>query len=343
MPASILPVPSLVALALACLAAAPASAQLIHHYPFAADASDAAGSEDGTLEFEATVAGGVLTLDGMNDYVQFGPQIVPNSAPFSVAFFARQDPPVQSTFIEWISQGLSGPDGFYVGYSPGTAEIRLADNFGWTGVIFPVDGEFHHVAVTADGSVNRLYLDGVERASFAGAFDTTTAGTGTRLGRQFNVNGEYFRGDMDEVRIYAEALEACDIAELAAASGTPPWSSLGFGLAGLNGVPQLAGTGTLVAGSPGSLDLSGARELANAFLFVSLACNPTPFKGGVLVTVPFVQLFDLDTNTFGAVSLPFSWPSGLPGGTALHFQFAIQDADALKGVALSNALKAVQP
>ena len=52
------------------------------------------------------------------------------------------------------------------------------------------------------------------------------------------------------------------------------WTDLGFGLAGVAGVPELAGTGTLVAGSAGALELVNAAPSAPALLFVSFTSTP---------------------------------------------------------------------
>jgi len=38
-----------------------------------------------------------------------------------------------------------------------------------------------------------------------------------------------------------------------------------------------------------------------------------------------------------------SFPAGVPSGTQLFFQCAVQDAGAVKGAALSNALQATTP
>jgi hypothetical protein len=49
------------------------------------------------------------------------------------------------------------------------------------------------------------------------------------------------------------------------------------------------------------------------------------------------------TSPTGGVPLVWTaWPSGL-SGLELYFQYAIQDAGAIKGTALSNALKAAVP
>jgi Protein of unknown function (DUF642) len=124
---------------------------------------------------------------------------------------------------------------------------------------------------------------------------------------------------------------------------TPVFSDAGAGLAGLNGVPLLTGTGTLAAGSAGSLSLTSARPSSPAILFISVASTPTPFKGGTLIPVPALLTVSLFTNGGGGLLLPFLWPSGMPPETSIYFQYAIQDAAAIHGVALSNGLRGITP
>jgi hypothetical protein len=122
------------------------------------------------------------------------------------------------------------------------------------------------------------------------------------------------------------------------------WTDLGFGLAGAGGVPALVGSGTLVPGSPGTLTLGGAAPSATAFLFLSFTNTPTPFKGGTLVPVPVALTIPMVTNIAGGIPLAWaSWPGGLPPGTTLYLQYAIADAGAPVGTALSNALKGTTP
>jgi hypothetical protein len=119
-----------------------------------------------------------------------------------------------------------------------------------------------------------------------------------------------------------------------------PWTSAGSGLAGVAGVPTLVGTGSLRKGSAGSLTLSNAAPSALAVLFVSLSSVPSPFKCGTLVPVPISFQLPLITSGAGGISLPWaSWPGGLSGLT-LYFQYAIQDAAAVCGVAISTAERA---
>ena len=135
----------------------------------------------------------------------------------------------------------------------------------------------------------------------------------------------------------------CDIDAIAAVHEVPTWTDLGSGLAGVNGIPSLAGTGTLAAGSSCSLALTSARPSAPALLFVAFASVPTPFKGGVLLATPATLTLPLATNGAGAILLPFVCPSGLPAHFPLWFQYAVQDAAAIHGASLSTALRGLTP
>jgi hypothetical protein len=123
----------------------------------------------------------------------------------------------------------------------------------------------------------------------------------------------------------------------------PVWTHLGSALAGVAGLPQLSGTGTLVAGDPMSLSLVNAAPSASTLLFVAVSSTPTPFKGGTLVPVPPLTALPFATSASGSIQIPVAaWPPGA-SGLDLFIQYAIQDASAVKGVALSNALHADVP
>jgi len=49
------------------------------------------------------------------------------------------------------------------------------------------------------------------------------------------------------------------------------------------------------------------------------------------------------TDAFGGLPLPFTWPAGVPPGTPIWFQYAVQDAAAPHGASLSNALMGITP
>src|SRR5678816_2036966 len=121
------------------------------------------------------------------------------------------------------------------------------------------------------------------------------------------------------------------------------WKDLGHGLAGSFGIPKLVGQGTLKAGSPGSLELTGANPSKLAVLFIGATANPTLFKGGLLVPVPVSTLFLLFTSPTGAITVGWSSWKLMPPGTDWFFQYGIVDVAGPAGASLSNAVRALQP
>lgn len=122
------------------------------------------------------------------------------------------------------------------------------------------------------------------------------------------------------------------------------WTDLGSALAGAGGDPLLTGTGDLSDGSANSVDLTGAASTAFSALFIGIDPNtPAAFKGGTLVPVPTFKAFFANTSGTGEILLPFVWPAGAPSGFNVYVQWAITDAGAINGVALSNALQGTTP
>lgn len=181
-----------------------AAATLVHEYGFNdGTANDSVGSLNGTLVNGATVSGGTLQLDGVNDYVQLSGYAIPTGgADFSIAI--RAAAVAQSySYTEIISQGSSGsnPFGFYIGSQPG-GTFRLTDQYGASGVSFPTDGVFRTFVLTSgDTYGTKFYVDGVNVFTNA-ELDLRSGGTNTRIGRQFGTLSEYFKGSIDFVKIY---------------------------------------------------------------------------------------------------------------------------------------------
>jgi hypothetical protein len=122
------------------------------------------------------------------------------------------------------------------------------------------------------------------------------------------------------------------------------WVDQGCALAGAAGAPLLTGDGPLSAGSSNSVALSGAATSALAGLFVGLEGGSAAFKGGTLKPIPPLIAGQLaTTNPGGEISLTLVVPPGIPACTEIWIQWAIQDAGAIKNVALSNALMGVTP
>lgn len=126
-------------------------------------------------------------------------------------------------------------------------------------------------------------------------------------------------------------------------AGAGAWTDEGFALAGIAGDPVLLGDGSLLPSSGNLLALSSAAPSATSAVLAGAFSNPLPFKGGTLV--PATQIVvPVVTGASGTLALPFHMPAaGVPSGTELWVQIAIQDAAAVNGVALSNAVRGLVP
>ncbi len=128
--------------------------------------------------------------------------------------------------------------------------------------------------------------------------------------------------------------------------GTPvyePWATLGAGLAGFAGVPELVGAGTLTAVSAFQLSLGCGNAFAPVALVVGVSALNAPFKGGTLVPNPDLIVFGLSTDNRGELVIPATWPAGVPASTPVYLQAWITDAAGPVGFAASNGAVGTTP
>lgn len=119
------------------------------------------------------------------------------------------------------------------------------------------------------------------------------------------------------------------------------WRSLDGALAGSAGVPHLEGTASPRSAAPVTLEVS--RGLANAptWLIGGVSRINLPLFGGVLVPAPDLLLGGFTLSTSGRLSLPLTWPVGLPPAFEITFQAWIADPAAAFGFSASNGLAGV--
>jgi hypothetical protein len=121
------------------------------------------------------------------------------------------------------------------------------------------------------------------------------------------------------------------------------WNNLGSALGGGAGEPLLSGTGPLLAGSSGALELAHATPGSVAVLAIAGTATPVPLFCGTFVAWPPVGIVALPVDSIGMTALPWSsWSAGLSGASLL-LQIGLLDPLAPCGVAFSNALRADVP
>jgi hypothetical protein len=262
-------------------------------------------------------------------------------------------------FDDGNGPALYAGGGFLTAGTGSAPHIAKWNGTGWSGLASGFDKQVFAITVFDDGSGPALYASGSFATATGVPMNALAKWTGTVWSSLANgvsggglpsVNALAIFDDGGGPALFAggnfTGSPAGDshLAKWGGCSAPPtPWTDLGSGLAGASGVPQLNGLGDLVAGTPGSLGLANAAPSAVATLFVSTSSTPTSFKGGTLLTVPILLTLPLSSDALGELLLPWAaWPSGL-SGVSLFFQFGIQDGAAVKGVALSNALRADVP
>ena len=101
--------------------------------------------------------------------------------------------------------------------SAGNNDIRWW--WGYQDYYYPHQGSWHHLAITKDceNDVERIYYDGKMQASFTPVPAKTMAGIETL--KLFTNNGgnwsDYFRGKLDDIKIYDRALTSQEIQRIA--------------------------------------------------------------------------------------------------------------------------------
>jgi len=211
---------------------------LVAYYSFTGNANDDSGNNNPGM-----VTGAVLTndqfgvpnsayyFDGSSAYIQvpYNQSFDVTPSGFTVASWFKADPAQidPSGIYDLIdkSHGSNGTfddrAGWAVQFFNGNAShfaVGTGTDFSWkaAGSNDPLlDNKWHHITGTFEGSLIKIYIDGVLKNTFTLAPGETPV-SNTRdlfIGRHYAL-GRYFRGAIDEVRIYNRALADSEVALL---------------------------------------------------------------------------------------------------------------------------------
>jgi len=200
------------------------------HLPLNSNANDASGNgRHGRLVGGAAwgagrvAAQGALQLDGRDGHVALPDGVLSALGDFTIAVWVNWDKSVVNTRIF----DFGSTDVAYLALGPrdGNDRIRFmaSHNQFWAEekVIAPTalpTGRWVHVAITLAGKIGTLYVDGLPVATQDGVWMAPCQfGQTTRnwLGRSQYSGDPYFKGRMQDFRVYSGALGAMAIAQLA--------------------------------------------------------------------------------------------------------------------------------
>jgi steroid delta-isomerase-like uncharacterized protein len=204
----------------------PGSEGLVAYYPLDAGASDASGNGlDGVVMGDTRltdgIIGGAMEFDGDGDYIEVAHNaLLDITGPISLSLWIRpdaEDPEGQGTETAPMAKAFSTANpswSWQVRYGWGSAKPYMAFTFNtspraWAYVNQNLaQGEWHHIACSADGETLTAYLNGQ-------ATESTPMGAITSSPTPVLIGSDGWScdwiGAIDEVRIYNRALSAGEI------------------------------------------------------------------------------------------------------------------------------------
>jgi hypothetical protein len=149
-----------------------------------------------------------LEFDGTNDVVVASNTVgVPSgNSPFTMEALIKPDPanPI-GTIMTWGNRGTANEStGFRLNGSGQLFHYWWANDIGVTAGNL-VDGAWHHVAATYDGTTRSIYVDGVLVGSDTPGAHNAVMANGLSVGGAFisgTTQEEMYKGGMDEVRVW---------------------------------------------------------------------------------------------------------------------------------------------
>jgi len=185
-------------------------------------AHDSSGNgNDGTIYGASRVDGKFengLSFNGDSDYVLVSDdESLDISDEITVAAWFKTDT-VHDGSIVWKDYGTYNPvyGIAYFGQSYGQITGRITDSDGTTHSLafnFTADGDWHFIVLRYDGAYQKLFLDGVEKASEFWSGSIATSAYDLVIGSRVLVP-IYFDGVIDNVQIYDRALSLSEISDL---------------------------------------------------------------------------------------------------------------------------------
>jgi fibronectin type 3 domain-containing protein len=180
--------------------------------------------------------GNALSFDGSNDLV-----FIPGSSSLNVSSGMTLEAWIYPTVTQsgWRTILQREVDAYFLNASTDAGPLRPGGGGTFNGAVSSLSGPtaspvnaWTHVALTYDGSILRLYVNGTQVATRSISGSVQTNSSPLRIGGN-SPYGEYFNGRIDEVRVYNRALTQTEIQSdmntpIGPADITPPTTPSGL-------------------------------------------------------------------------------------------------------------------
>lgn len=192
--------------------------------------SSGSGNNGSMTNFAATSTvvtpgklGQALKFDGTNDIVTT-PQLSTGTGPFSISAWVKVDDLAGKSFnngvaiIAHFNNDLAGDFALSItsGYSVSFLNNRTGGNDpageSETSANVVSKNKWAHVVAVWDGSVNKIYVDGINKTFTSSSWGDW--GTESGLGRLANLGLYHYKGLMDDVRVYNRVLSSLEVRQL---------------------------------------------------------------------------------------------------------------------------------
>jgi len=214
----------------------PSNSAMVLYLPFNGNAYDSSYySNDGTL-YGPTLTTGVdgtpnsaYSFDGVSDYIEIANDTSLNPDYITLAAWVNaQDAPShtpdiirKSTFADASNEQyllrLTNSNYPQAGIKTGNSCAYEGTNWDFCNSSSSISlSSWHFIVSTFDGTNLRLYIDGVFNNSYSLTTPDvlTKCGSDLRIGLAWSNYPNYYKGIIDEVRIYNRALTSCEISNL---------------------------------------------------------------------------------------------------------------------------------
>ncbi|MCK4294226.1 MAG: LamG domain-containing protein, partial [Planctomycetes bacterium] len=294
---------------------------LLAWYKLDGDANDSSGyGRDGTENGGPSYVGGfdgdAINFDGVDDYVNVETPVgISGNAPRTIAGWAKANADVASlgwTNVFGFCPAWHGTGQYFDIEKRGGENQYCIHVHGADWILLDVDLEWHHFAVTYDGTDGSAYVDGQWVVTVGGGGATLETVDNIRMGHR-PTEGTYFPGSVDDVRIYDYALSAEEVGKVMRGNLAFAWKPDPMhGATGVVRNPTLSWMpGDYALPTNGHYVYFGADDPANLALVASQPQSPNNYSPGAL---------DLGTTYYWAVDeANTAAPGGVDAGNIWTF------------------------